>query len=50
MRVCFLFVFVCVCVCVCVLYLLVQGMDAGSVSERKKPLSQTQEVEPSLTE
>lgn len=31
-------------------YLRVQGMDAGSVSERKYPLSQTQEVDPSLTE
>lgn len=31
-------------------YLRVQGIDAGSVSERKNPLSQAQEVEPSLTE
>lgn len=30
--------------------LLVQGMEAGSVSERKYPLSHTQEVDPSRTE
>lgn len=31
-------------------YSRVHGMEAGSVSERKYPLSQAQEVDPSLME